>query len=74
MNNAMVHIGELIKQEMERQDRKPTWLAKKISCDRTNVYHIYKQESLNTDLLCRISLALQHNFFYDLAQELLPQM
>lgn len=69
----MVHIGQLIKQEMERQDRKPTWLAKQISCDRTNVYHIYRQKSLNTDTLERISLALQHNFFADLAQEITSQ-
>ena len=70
----MVHIGKLIKQEMERQDRKPTWLAKKISCDRTNVYHIYKQESLNTEVIVRISLALNHNFFTDLAMEINSQM
>ena len=70
----MVHIGKLIKQEMERQDRKPTWLAKKISCDRTNVYHIYRQKSLNTDTIARISLALHHNFFIDLAQDIAPLM
>ena len=69
----MVHIGELIKQEMERQDRKPTWLAKKISCDRTNVYHIYKQKSLNTETLERISIALHRNFFLDLANIIAPQ-
>ena len=70
----MAHIGQLIKQEMERQERKPTWLAEKISCDRTNVYHIYQQESLNTDTLERISLALRHNFFSDLAQEMASQL
>ena len=70
----MAHIGQLIKQEMERQERKPTWLAEKISCDRTNVYHIYQQESLNTDTLERISLALRHNFFADLAQEMASQL
>lgn len=70
----MAHIGQLIKQEMERQERKPTWLAEKISCDRTNVYHIYQQESLNTDTLERISLALRHNFFEDIAQEMASQL
>ena len=70
----MAHVGQLIKQEMDRQERKPKWLADKIVCDRTNVYNIYRQASINTALLQRISLALNHNFFADLAQELAPQL
>ena len=70
MTNAMVHIGQLIKQELERQDRTPTWLAKQIACERPNVYYIFKQPSLHTELIERISLALHHNFFQDLADNL----
>ena len=33
----MIHIGQLIKTELEQQERTPTWLAKKINCDRTNI-------------------------------------
>lgn len=60
----MIHIGKLIKQELERQERTPSWLAKKINCERPNVYYIFRQESINTDLLLRISKALNHNFFH----------
>ena len=70
----MIHIGSLIQQEMERQQRTPSWLARKISCDRTNVYYIYRQESLNTAIIYRISIALHHNFFEDLAQETAQQL
>lgn len=52
---VMPHIGQLIKQELERQERTPTWLASKINCERTNIYYIFRQKSINTDLLMRIS-------------------
>ncbi|MBQ9076223.1 MAG: XRE family transcriptional regulator [Muribaculaceae bacterium] len=59
----MIHIGQLIQQELYRQERTPAWLAKKINCERPNVYYIFRQESINTDMLLRISQALNHNFF-----------
>ena len=59
----MIHIGKIIEEEMRRQERTPAWLARKIKCARPNVYYIFKQESLNTDLLLRISQALKHDFF-----------
>ena len=70
----MEHIGKLIKQEMERQERTPTWLARKISCERTNVYYIFKQESLQADMIERISIALNHNFFQDISETLSSQL
>ena len=33
----MIHIGQLIRQELDRQERTPTWLARKINCERPNV-------------------------------------
>ena len=59
----MIHIGKLIEEEMMRQERTPAWLARKINCARPNVYYIFRQESLNTDLLLRISQALKYDFF-----------
>ena len=70
----MKHIGKLIREELERQDRTPTWLARKIACDRTNVYYIFKQESLHTDMIERLSVALNHNFFQDLADGIASQL
>lgn len=59
----MVHIGELIKEELERQERTPVWLAKKINCARPNIYYIFRQSSINTELLMLISEALGVDFF-----------
>lgn len=65
----MIHIGQLIKTELELQERTPTWLAKKINCDRTNIYRIFDRESIDTALLSRISTALNKNFFEELSQQ-----
>lgn len=65
----MMHIGKMIKAELEKQERTPTWLAKKINCDRTNIYRIFDRESIDTHLLSRISAALNHNFFSELAEQ-----
>lgn len=64
----MIHIGQLIKMELEAQERTPTWLAKKINCDRTNIYRIFARESIDTALLARISMALNRNFFAELSE------
>lgn len=65
----MIHIGKIIEEEMRRQERTPAWLARKINCARPNVYYIFRQESLNTDLLLRISQALSHDFFQYYSKE-----
>lgn len=58
-----IHIGHIIRQEMERQERTPAWLARKINCQRPNVYYIYSQPSINTDILLKISQVLGVDFF-----------
>ena len=65
----MIHIGKIIEEEMLRQERSPAWLARKINCARPNIYYIFRQESINTDLLLRISKALNHNFFRYYSEE-----
>lgn len=59
----MVHIGQIIETELHRQERSVTWFAKKLYCDRTNVYSIFKRRSIDTELLLRVSYILHHNFF-----------
>lgn len=59
----MVHIGQIIETELHRQERSVTWFAKKLYCDRTNVYSIFKRKSIDTELLLRVSCILHHNFF-----------
>lgn len=61
--SRQIHIGQLIREELMRQERTPTWLAHKIHCQRPNIYYIFSQASINTQLLEAISRALNHNFF-----------
>ena len=60
---ADIHIGQLIKQEMQKQGRKSSWLAKELNCTRYNVYKIFERRYIDTDLLLRISFLLKVDFF-----------
>jgi hypothetical protein len=64
-SGVKLHIGTLIGNELKRQRRPAAWLAQEICCDRTNVYKILRKGSIDTELLCRISVALKHDFFAD---------
>lgn len=65
-----MHIGQLIKQEMDKQGKTVSWLARELSYCRTNVYKIYDKKSIDTDLLLRISILLKHDFFASYSNEL----
>ena len=70
----MIHIGNLIEEEVYRQHRSVTWLAARLFCDRSNVYPIFKRKSIDTDLLLRISIVLEHNFFKYYEDEFTPPL
>ena len=57
------HIGQLIRQEVERQGLTVVALARKLSCSRTNIYKIFDRQSIDTDQLLRISTLLHTDFF-----------
>ena len=59
----MTSIGQLIKQELKRQECSVTWFAQKLSCHRTNIYDIFRRENIDVNLLLRISTVLNHDFF-----------
>ena len=62
-----IHIGQLIKDEFDLQGRRATWLAAELNCNRSNVYSIFQRENIDVEMLIKISAALQHNFFQDIA-------
>jgi len=62
-DSCKIHIGEIIKNKMEVEGKKVSWLAKNINCHRNSVYRIYNQEHLYSELLLKISVILQYNFF-----------
>lgn len=66
----MLSIGLLIKMELERQEHGISWFARKIGCDRSTVYRIFQKNSIDTQLLKRISVILNHDFFADLSMDI----
>ena len=64
---TMKPIGILIKEELEKQERSITWFARKLYCDRSNIYRLFQKESIDTNLLVRISILLGKDFFSDLS-------
>jgi len=44
-----VHIGSIIKQKVKEKSMTNKEFADRINCERTNVYHIFKQKSIDID-------------------------
>ena len=70
----MVNIGQSIKEELQRQERTVSWLARKLNCTRAAVYRIFDKNSIDTALLANISQILHHNFFEELSDEVHSSM
>lgn len=58
-----VIIGKVIEEELRRQERTVVWLARRPSCNRTNVYKLFNRTSIDAELLLKISNILSTNFF-----------
>ena len=67
----MIHIGQEIKDELERQERTVAWFAKYLCCDRRNVYNIFQKQGIDSGLLVRISNILNKDFFKLLSADFL---
>lgn len=68
-----MHIGKHIQEVMLAKNRTARWLAEQIPCERTNVYKLFKRSSLDTDMLVRLSVVLEHDFMKDLSDEVFGQ-
>ncbi len=66
----MINIGQSIREELARQERTVSWLAKKLNCTRAVVYRIMAKNSIDTAMLARISVVLGRNFFSELSAEI----
>ena len=65
----MINIGERIKDELDRQERTISWLARKLNRNRAAVYRLLKKNSIDTNVLSQISLLLGRDFSKELSQE-----
>ncbi len=64
----MIHVGRLIEQKLHDQGRTVTWFAARLCCTRPNIYKIFNKESIDTNLLWRISRILEYDFFGELSK------
>ena len=46
-----------------------SWLAKQLSCHRTNIYDIFRRSNIDIVLLHRLSVLLDYDFFKELSDE-----
>lgn len=65
----MMNIGESIKEELIRQERTISWLARKLNRNRAYVYRILCKNSIDTSLLAQISVLLKRDFFQELSKD-----
>lgn len=68
MQYKELHIGEEIKEQLKIQERSIAWLARKIYCDPSNLCKQLNCPHLHSDLLYRISIALDVDFFAHYSQ------
>jgi len=64
------HIGELIKNQMEKQRFPASLLADKIFCKRQNIYKIFEKDDISAKQLERIADALDYDFFAHYSERL----
>lgn len=65
-----LNIGELIENEVRKQQIPIIEFAKMIHCQRSNVYNIFHRNKIDIIQLKQISKVLNRNFFKDLAENL----
>jgi len=70
MGKTCINIGNEIHDELLRQNHSVLWLSQQLGCNRTNIYNIFVRESISTDLLFKISIALHKDFFSLYSQQI----
>lgn len=58
-----IHIGNLIRDELRRQDHTNQWLADQLDIDRRTLQRLYIKSSIDTQQLFRISKILGVDLF-----------
>lgn len=59
----MIHIGQIIRQELRNKGYTVSWMARELNCSRSNVYVIFEKPTLDTAVLMQISKLLDVDFF-----------
>ena len=70
MDLKTIHLGTMVKRELKAQGRTVVWLARTLNMERSSIYKIFERNSLNVELLIRISLVMHHDFFKDVSDKI----
>jgi hypothetical protein len=62
-------IGQLIRERLEASNMEVTAFAKAIDKERSNIYDIFKRDSIDTKLLKKIGQVLNYDFFQELLED-----
>jgi hypothetical protein len=62
MQNDEIDIGKMIRQELDRQERSIAWLATKINCHRATLARMLQKHSIDSNILCLISIELNVDY------------
>ena len=73
-HESNIHIGQLIQAQLKADQRSVSWLAREIGCSRNHLYKVFRKPSLEGELLLRISLAMNFNFFQYYTAEFIEGM
>ncbi|GAP72184.1 hypothetical protein [Candidatus Symbiothrix dinenymphae] len=65
-----IHIGQTIRQRLDDKQRKVAWLAREINYDNSNLHKLLKQKHIYPDLLYKISIAMEEDFFALYSQQI----
>ena len=58
-----MHIGQAIKNRLREMGKSVVSFSRELPCSRANVYLIFDKSAIDTELLMRISLLLDYDFF-----------
>jgi hypothetical protein len=58
-----LHIGEKIKEKAQEKRIGPSELGRMINTSKQNIYSIFRRKTIDTELLLKLSKALDHDFF-----------
>ena len=65
-----LHIGELIRKQLDKNGQTIVWLANETGCNRSRLHRIFKNPHVYSDDLWKISSILKHDFFLDISNYL----
>lgn len=68
MEKESLHIGELVKTHLQENGIRTSWVAKQLNYHRNNLYKMFQKEWIDTNILMKLSILVNHDFFADISR------